>query len=52
VFAGDLSIIVDFSGVQRKNKLPSPVWDADFLKEYIIIFKKNDVLWTATQMEL
>ena len=52
MFAGDVSIIVDFSGVQRKIKLPTAIWDADFLKEYIIIFKKNDVLWTATQLEV
>ena len=44
---------INCCGHDKKTSCLRPyIWDADFLKEYIIIFKKNDVLWTATQLEL
>ena len=48
VLAGDVPIIMDFGGVQRKNELLTLIWNAVYLKEYIIIFNTNPDWWTAS----
>ena len=52
VLAGDVLILPKFGSVQRNIKLLTSIWDAVYLKEYIIIFKNTPNLWTVSKFEL